>query len=379
MSDLNKIDIITPEAFDQLFGENTQTAPPKTDEKPILPPTDQIPIVNFDDLEKEEEKEPQPKDEKPEEKKEEPEEKKEEVEQVGDEVKVTLKNTVNFMIEQGLWEDFEGRDTIEFDNDTYAALALEQNQRQVDKIVNEVLDQTGDYGKAIIQHIRQGGNPDEVIDLFKEHKRIEFLGNTDTLDAKTQFVTEYYRKFNNWSEAKAERYVKGLIDSDGLDAEVDEVKENYKSIHQEEIEEIKTQQEAYEKEQVKKREETKQKLTKAIDDNGELTTDEKKVLKNSLFKFNRKLENGSLANDFLYKFTAIQDDPKRYAELVHFIVDTEGYKKKIQQKGEVQVKKEKWNFIKDNAAVNTKIAPAVSKPERTKTAYQGTTFKFIQQ
>jgi desulfoferrodoxin (superoxide reductase-like protein) len=303
MSDFNTIDVISPDAFEQLFGDNTKTVETKIKEPEKTPaqPFD-IPIVNIDDIEKKEET-PIVEDEKKEEKVE------EEV-KVGDDVKVALKNTVNFMIEQGLWEDFEGRDTTEFDNDTYATLALEQNQRQVDRIVNEVLDQTGDYGKAIITHIRQGGNPDEIIDLFKEHKRIEFLGNTDTLEGKSQFVTEYYRKFNNWSEAKAEKYVKGLIESDSLDSEVDEVKDNYKSIQQEEIKELNAQQAAYEAEQQKKREETKANLTRAIDDNPDLLIDEKKALKDSLFRFNQKLENGTVVNKFLYKFTALQNDPK---------------------------------------------------------------------
>jgi hypothetical protein len=91
MSDFNTIDVISPDAFEQLFGDNTTNSrdlkrmkePDKTPAQP-----DDIPIVNFDDLEKEEEKEPQPIVERPEEKKEEPEGKKEEVEQVGDDVKV---------------------------------------------------------------------------------------------------------------------------------------------------------------------------------------------------------------------------------------------------------------------------------------------------
>jgi hypothetical protein len=44
----------------------------------------------------------------------------------------------------------------------------------------------------------------------------------------------------------------------------------------------------------------------------------------------------SFTNSLHYRTT-----PNEYADLVHFIVDTEGYKKKLQQKGEVQVKKGK--------------------------------------
>jgi len=34
-----------------------------------------------------------------------------------------LKNTVDFMIQKGLWKDFDGRDELEMDEETYAKLA----------------------------------------------------------------------------------------------------------------------------------------------------------------------------------------------------------------------------------------------------------------
>jgi hypothetical protein len=39
----------------------------------------------------------------------------------------------------------------------------------------ELLDSTGVYGKAIIGHIKNGGNPDEIIDIFKEQKALQSL------------------------------------------------------------------------------------------------------------------------------------------------------------------------------------------------------------
>ena len=92
-----------------------------------------------------------------------------------------LKQTVEFLISSGQWQDFDGREDLEYDDDTFGKLALAQNNAKVTKMFEELVDSTGDYGKAIIGHIKSGGNPDEIIDIFKEQKYLEnmFVKITD--------------------------------------------------------------------------------------------------------------------------------------------------------------------------------------------------------
>ena len=377
MPDNTQIGTISPDDFDSLFNDNIIPASKDSsikEQKPIVVGGEHnLPLVDIEQLEKE------PEEKKVEEIETNKEPEKVEETQTSTDVKEALKNTVNFMVEKGLWSDFEGREDAEFDDESYAELALAQNQKQIDNTVSEILDSTGEYGKAIINHIRQGNNPDEIIDIFKEHKRIESLGNIDTPDAKKQYIMEYYKNLNNWSNSKAEKWVNNLIEDDSLDAEVDEIKDNYKELHQKELEDIKGQQEAFQKEQEQRREETKTNLNKAIDEDESFTKEDKKLLKSSLFKFNKKLENGAMGTEFIHKFSEIQKDPKKYIELVHFIVDNDGYKTKLKQVGGTQAKKETWNFIKSNGAVDKKVSDTTIKDDvRTpKNTYAGTNFKFL--
>ncbi len=183
-----QVETISSEQFDSLFsGNDTQpTATPGADNlivgKDKVPQVTNntgadIPFIDLDTLEEgTTEKTTEEAVAEPTEKVEEKVETEPKVEEPSqedvDQSKVILKNTVNFLIEKGIWQDFDGRDDLELDEETYAELAVKQDEARLTDKFNELVDSTGDYGEAIISHIKNGGNPDEIIDIFKEQKQV---------------------------------------------------------------------------------------------------------------------------------------------------------------------------------------------------------------
>lgn len=374
--DLNaKVENISPEQLDILLGEASPSGTPSADDLIVgkvnesTNINDNIPTLDLDNLEgtqiKKEEQPPastEKVDATP---------KPEEVDapQLTDEEliqrKSVLKNTVDFLIEKGYWKDFEDRDKLDIDDETYAQLAAQQEEAKVSELFEELVDSTGLYGKAIISHIKNGGNPDEIIDIFKEQKVIE---NIDVKDERGQLalIEKYYSEVVGWNKAKIDKHVamwKG--EEDGLANEAKEVQDKFDTLYSEQIKEIEEREDKNRLEREKVQDEYKKTLVSAIDTSEVYTDKEKRMIKDSVLKFNKKLPNGNPINDFYIKFYQIQNDPTQYADLVYWVMDRAGYDNKLKTKQETKIVEKTWNFIKGNAAV-TKQGGTIPQRETSK-------------
>ena len=291
-----------------------------------------------------------------------------------DEVKTVLKNTTNFLIEKGIWSDFEGREELELDEETYAQLSLKQAEEQVNELFSELLDSTGDYGKAIISHIKNGGNPDEIIDIFKEQKQIENIDIKNPANAES-LIEKYYTDVVGWSDAKVKRYLDTLkAEEDGISNEAVEVQQKFEEIYNEQLKEITAQQEKEKREREIENQKYLSKLSETIDSFEEFTDEDKKIVKNSVFKASKKV-NGVPVNEFFAKFYEIQKDPKQYIKLVHFVMAPERYEGKIESKQQKNITAKQWNFVKGNAAVkNTNIQSPKDAAKTSKLDFSGIVF-----
>ena len=283
----------------------------------------------------------------------------------------TLKNTTKFLIEKGIWKDFDGSEELEFTEEVYAQLAESQAQERVSELFNELLDSTGEYGKAIISHVKNGGNPDEIIDLFKEQKQLEALDTTQEIPQK-EIIEKYYSEIIGWKKEKIEKYISNLEGEDGaLEIEAIEIKEKFDDLYKKQIVEIQKQQEKEKIRQENEQKEYVQGLVKEINSFEGFTDKEKKIITDSIIVTNHRLQDGTKVNNFYVKFQELQKDPKKYIELIHFVVDNEGYKEKIKIKEQADVTRKQWNFIKGNSAVSKK---GTHQPDTSKN-YSGFSFK----
>lgn len=378
----SQIQTVSEDMLNSLFSEEPKTKAPEkvevTEKKDENFVKEEIPFIeDLESIEKPAEKKDEEKSDNKDGAKE-PEKKKEEEEKAPEnieEIKSVLKNTTNYLIEKGIWSDFEGREELDLDENTYAELSAKQAEAQVQELFSELVDSTGDYGKAIISHIKNGGNPDEIIDIFKEQKQIESLDVSKDIPAE-KLVEKYYSEVVGWSDAKIKRYVDSLkAEEDGLSNEATEVQSKFKEIYDAQLAKITAQQ----KEQQKAKEEENRQylstLAQTIDSFENFTEEDKKLIKNSVFKTTKKI-NGVAVNEFFAKFYDIQKDPKKYVELIHYVMAPEKYKSKIEAQEQKKITAKQWNFVKGNAAVKSTNTQKAEDPAKTSTLdFSGIVFK----
>lgn len=261
-----------------------------------------------------------------------------------------LKNTVDYLVSSGKWVDFEGREDLEITQDSYAELAAKQSEYSAVSTFNELVDGTGEYGKAIFNHMKNGGNPDEIIDLFKEEKQISKI-DTSTEEGKQTLIEKYYKDVLGWKPEKVDRTVKRLITDNIVDEEFADVKEMYDEHYKKRLNELDVQAKATERQNEERQVKFVSSIRAALDESEDLAPKEKEQIANSILQFKHKLQNGQKVNDFYLKFAEVQSDPKEYVDLIRFIMDKKKYVESISRKKETAANLKAYNFIKGNAAV----------------------------
>lgn len=291
------------------------------------------------------------------------------------EIKSVLKNTVDYLIKNKVFKEVEGFEELDLDEEGYAELI----EKQIDTIVGERYEEkkqsAGEYGQAILDYLENGGDADELLDIFKERKEVE---QVDLLDGDSQkdLITKWYKEQHGWSDTKIKKFVDTLISEsdEALEEEAKEIKEKYDSYYTKQVEELKARQEEYNQQQEKIKKEFENNISKAIDTQ-ELDDKRKKFLKDSIFKFKRT-DDGRKVNDFYLKFAEWQADPSKYIELAEFILDKEGYLKRQEVKVKNEVVDKTFNFVKGNSALSKNKGSNHPQREAAKSKQKGTDFSF---
>lgn len=262
-----------------------------------------------------------------------------------------LKAKAAGLIERGIWKEFEGIENFEWTDDNYGELATVQAQWKAEELFNEMLDQSGDYGKTIMNHIKNGGDPAEIISLFKEAKRVNNLDISEE-PGQQSIIREYYTKVHGWSEAKTTRFINAAIDNKALKDEATEIKTLLEN-------EIKAEAKARENaaaESLRERQELEKNwastITNAIKTRDDLSDKDKRELQQNLLTYNQKLPDGRVVNQFTMNFMKLQADPQKFVELARFVNDPEKYTKGVEKKADKEAAKKTWEFVKGNGAVS---------------------------
>lgn len=259
-----------------------------------------------------------------------------------------LQTQAQMLIESGVWREFEGMEEFEWTNDNYAELVKQQAQWELEDRFSELLDATGPYGKAIIGHIQNGGNPEEIIDLFKEAKKIENF-DISTEEGKVALLTQYYKELG-WKDARIKRTIDAAIDNNSIDEDVAEAKDEMEAAIKEQVEAKQKAQEKYLAQQKEAEENFANNITGAIRERKDMTPAEKRDLAVSLLVYDKKLPDGRLVNQFTLDFAKLQNDPKKYIDLVMFVRDYDKFKENISKQEEKKAVKKAWEFVKGNGA-----------------------------
>jgi len=113
------------------------------------------------------------------------------------------------MVDENIWEEVEVSENTEWSKETF----LEIQKLQAEAKYEDLLSRTGSYGKAIIQFEKDGGNPTELLNLFREQKDIRDF-DVSIEENQEEFLGAYYAS-QGYSEKSIERTIRSLRDQGG--------------------------------------------------------------------------------------------------------------------------------------------------------------------
>jgi hypothetical protein len=269
------------------------------------------------------------------------------------EVFSVLKSTVDYLVSSGVWQDFEGREDMEITEETYGKLVAEQDKLRVETMFSELVDSTGPFGKAIIEYVKNGGNPDEIIDLFKEQKSVESI-KTDTPEGQKDLIKYYYTEVMGWKPEKADKYISTLVLSNELEPEAAEVKDLFTNYYKKEAERLNNERGDFVEKQKQAEKDFENNIRGTVKGRKDLSPTEKKIVEDSLLRYDQRLPNGNMVNRFYVEFMRMQADPNEYVDLVLYVIDKQRQAKKTSQQEQSKAAAKAFSFIKGNGAVSTK-------------------------
>lgn len=293
------------------------------------------------------------------------------------EIKDFLKARVDLLIKSGKWFDFDGREDVEWDEDTFEQIEIKQQEAKETEIRDNILDSFGPYGSAIADYAAKGGDPEKLIDIFKEQQRVENL-SIESEDDQKAVVLKYVTQFQNMKPKQAQTYINALIADKELADTAKEAKESMEQALKDEQDSLQTEQDDLIKQRNDK---TKADLAQfATDVNSvlntrtDITPDEKKELVKVLTKFDKKLKNGVPVNDFYFKFAEFKKNLPNYIELVRFVLDPKKFVKSQVNKGKTDANEKAFKLVRTG---NTAKKAKSAQPDTKGAGGKKTTFKLI--
>jgi len=283
---------------------------------------------------------------------------------------INYKDAVEFLIDKGVFEDFENKDTIEFNTETFAELLEAQAKHKADTALSDKINSMGEVAKRIIDYETNGGDPRFIIEAFREQKNLENI-DLEQPEAQVEIIREYYTragKSKNWIDKQV-----NLLKEEGEQALKDEAVENHKLI----LEQIQDEISSTEKEQAEWEERRKvaeqqfnQSVRKFIHTD-DLPERDKKDLEKFFFEYKYPLPNGNKVNELYKKWMDIQNDPKKYYKFVKFVKDFDKFEDATKVTKEIT--KKTFNFLRDNQGEGSKKTTATpeyqEKPSKTKNPF----------
>lgn len=261
---------------------------------------------------------------------------------------VNFKTLVDHFVESGKWVDFEGREDIEeISEEDFYKISEQQDEFRVNTKFNDVLDKTGDYGKAIIEFEKNGGNPAELLSLFREQRNIQNIDLAEQ-DNQEEVIKAYYEAQGE-DEEWIEDYINSLKDR-GEDAFKKDAEKKHSKLlenNKQEVAQLQLQQKTFQKEQEEAQKFFQSNTRKAIHSTEDWSNGEKKDLEKFLLSYDKKLPDGRVVNSLFLKMTEIQQDPAKYVKFAKFIQDMDKYEEAIKKKASTETVKKQWKLMKD--------------------------------
>jgi hypothetical protein len=265
-----------------------------------------------------------------------------------DNLEVDLKAYYDMMVEAKVWGEVEVPDDAKWDLE----LIKEIQALQVSHQYQDLLDRKGPYGKAIVEYEDNGGNPSDLIDLFREQRTVRQF-DVSTPEGQEEFLTSYFEA-QNYSTKSTDRLIKSLIDQggDALKEEAEEKKALWDKDYEAEIEATKQQQALAAKQMEEHARNFNKVMSEAITSDPDLTPKERRELATYILDYSHKY-GSQRVNQFYVDAAEIQKDPAAYIELAKFMKGLKDgtYKKKIADTSKKEANAKTFMKVKNGSAL----------------------------
>jgi len=268
---------------------------------------------------------------------------------------VDYKAVVNYLVDEGVFSDFEERETFDFDKESFAELLKYQATNKVEEVWEQKINTLGDVAKQLIEFEANNGDPRQQIHIFKQQKDIDSF-NLELVEDQEGVCREFYErvgKDSRWIDKQI-----NLLKEEGEEALKLEAENNKKLLLDSIKDDLQETQEAQ-----KQFEQRRQIAEKQFNDSikrfihaDNVPDREKREMEKFYFDYKHTLDNGSKANDFRMKFLEIQNDPKKYFKFVKFIKDFDKFENENETAN--KVKKQTFDFLRKSQGDLTKKTTA---------------------
>lgn len=254
------------------------------------------------------------------------------------------------LVDEGVWEEVEVPENTEWTADLFK----KAQEAQIKSQYEDLLDKTGPYGKAIIQYERDGGNPSDLLGLFREQREVRDFDIT-AKEGQEEFLRSFLESQGN-SEKSIERTIKALTDQgdEAFKEEAEEKKALWDAQYAEEIENTQREQALTARQAEADAKSFHKNITNTLTSDEEVSPKERKELTNYILNYSQ-VHRGKNVSQFYLDMVEIQKSPANYVELAKFIkgLKTGDYKKKVADKSTREVSAQSFLKIKNGSALKS--------------------------
>lgn len=286
---------------------------------------------------------------------------------------IDYKSATEYLIEKGIWEDFDGKESIEYTDKTFAELLEAQAHNKANVILEDKVNSLGEVAKQIIEFEKNGGDPKLIIEAFQEQRDIESF-DIDSEDGQESIIREYYSragKQKQWIDKQI-----NLLKEQGEDALKEEAVENQKLILDEigeEVKEAQVQQVQLNERRKVAEQQFNSGIRKFIHEEN-IPDRDKKAIEQFYFDYKYQLPNGQKVNELYKKWIDIQNDPKKYYQFVKWAFNPESFADV--KETTTKINKATFNFLKGSQDTNSKKTSADTEYQETNKTKHKNPFSF---
>lgn len=238
--------------------------------------------------------------------------------------RIMFSNTYRHLVNQGIWNEVEGEgfDPDNMTPEVWAQVAIQQATETAHAFFDELVDRTGKY-RNILDHAMRNGDPEDIINLFKEERYNDSLDLKQPADQK-EIIRRYHINLLEWDKDTTESFINKAEADNELEKYATLADKQYKKHFKSQLDQRNMELKAREDKAAQDRLHFVETMTAVIDDT-KLSNDKKQFLKKSLFTSSVQLSPTRSVTPFQAAMLKMQQNPQEYLDLIRFVMDRKAY------------------------------------------------------